>query len=172
MRALIVYESMFGNTELIARAIADGLAPITRAEVVNVDDAPAGLDGVDLLVVGGPTHVHGMSRPTTRQSAAEQAADGVRSQQRGVREWLGSLGPAPAGVRAAVFDTRIHKARWIVGSAAQGVAKLLSRRHYSLAAEPESFFVTTKEPIELLPGELRRARDWGNALAVQSAAKA
>lgn len=80
--------------------------------------------------------------------------------------------PAPAGARAAVFDTRIDKARWLVGSAAQGVAKLLSRRNYSLAAEPESFFVTTKEPIELLPGELVRARDWGNALAAQSAAKA
>ncbi|TNC19336.1 flavodoxin family protein [Amycolatopsis alkalitolerans] len=171
MRILVVYESMFGSTEQVARAIADGLAPVTQAEVVNVDDAPADLAGVDLLVVGGPTHVHGMSRASTRQSAADRSKEGVRSRERGMREWLDSLGRAPEGLRAAVFDTRVDKARWVTGSAAAGAAKLLRRKHFELVAEPESFLVTGADVAELVGGELARARDWGGALASTPVAK-
>ena len=59
MRVVIVYESMFGNTHLIADAIAEGLAPGNEVTVVPV--AQAGrelLDGADLVVAGGPTHIH------------------------------------------------------------------------------------------------------------------
>ncbi|TFD25655.1 flavodoxin domain-containing protein [Cryobacterium sp. TMS1-13-1] len=65
MRALIVYESMYGNTRLIAETIGRGLAP---AEVILVPTSQAAgvdLTQVDLLLVGGPTHVHGLSRPST-----------------------------------------------------------------------------------------------------------
>ncbi len=64
MRAVIVYESMFGNTHAIADAIGEGLEP--KLEVVVVPLAEAGrerLGDADLLVVGGPTHFHGMSHP-------------------------------------------------------------------------------------------------------------
>jgi len=170
MRAVVIFESMFGSTELIARAIAEGLAANT--EVVNVDDAPADFEGVDLLVAGGPTHVHGMSRPSTRKGALDQATDGIRSRRMGLREWLDSLGRANADTYAAVFDTRLDKPRWLVGSAARGAAARLRRRGYRMLAKPESFFVDGGTPGELLPGELDRAREWARAIAADSAAKA
>src|SRR5262249_1708788 len=70
MRAVVVYESMFGNTRTVAEAIAAGLSsssvPTTVVSVFSKEDVD--LHGVDLLVVGAPTHVHGM--PSTRSRAA------------------------------------------------------------------------------------------------------
>ena len=64
MRAVIIYESMFGNTHAIADAIAKGLEPLDNVVVVPVVEAGRErLGDADLLVVGGPTHFHGMSRP-------------------------------------------------------------------------------------------------------------
>lgn len=161
MRILMVFESMFGCTERVARAVADGLG---GAEVVNVDDAPDDLAGVDLLVVGGPTHVHGLSRASTRQSAAQQTKEEVRSKT-GVREWLDSLGTVPKGLSAAAFDTRLDKPRWLTGSAAQGVMKRLKLRGCKLVMPAESFFVHTGSgETELAGGELERAHAWGEVL--------
>ena len=78
MRTVVVYESMYGNTHLVADAIADGLrggSPGADVVVMPVADATAQvLADTDLVVVGGPTHVHGMSRPTTRHAAVDTAA--------------------------------------------------------------------------------------------------
>lgn len=75
MYALVVYESMFGNTAAVARAVAEGLA--TGFDVVLQEVATAVVDDdVSLLVVGAPTHVFGMSRPNTRQAAKEQGGNG------------------------------------------------------------------------------------------------
>ncbi|MTD59193.1 flavodoxin family protein [Amycolatopsis pithecellobii] len=166
MRALVVYESMFTNTEKVAKAIVEGLGADVSAEVVNVDDAPDELAGVDLLVVGGPTHVHGMTRPSTRKAAAEQATGDVRSHI-GVREWLATLKSPPAALCAAAFDTRLNKPRWLTGSAARGVAKELKRSRIKLVTAPQSFYVTGATPPELADGECARARDWGSALATE-----
>jgi hypothetical protein len=167
MRAVVVYESMFGNTELVARAVAEGLAPAHgEVEVVNVDDA--GQPGeVDLLIVGGPTHAYGMSRPGTREEAKRQAKDGVRSTT-GLREWLETLTTARSGAAAAVFDTRMGKPRWLTGSAAKGVAKRLRQHGYELVAPPESFIVDGTTPGKLREGELARAREWARGLAVRA----
>jgi hypothetical protein len=160
MRILVVFESMFGATEQIARAVGKGLS----AEVVNVDDAPTDLAGVDLLVVGGPTHVHGMSRATTRKSAAEQVDRPTRSET-GVREWLDSLGPVPRGLPVAAFDTRIDKPRVLTGAASLGIAKRLRRLGCRTAAPAESFFVGTDAAgTDPASGELDRAGAWGAAL--------
>lgn len=68
MRTVIVYESMYGNTHHVASAIAAGLAPNIEAVVVPVSQAgPELLESADLLIVGGPTHVHKMTRPMTRE---------------------------------------------------------------------------------------------------------
>jgi hypothetical protein len=159
MRILVVFESMFGATEQIARAVGRGLA----AEVVNVDDAPTDLSGVDLLVVGGPTHVHGMSRAETRKSAAEQGEQPTRSGT-GVREWLDSLGPVPRGLPVAAFDTRIDKPRLLTGAASVGIVKRLRRLGCRASAAAESFFVGTDAAgTGLAAGELARAEAWGAA---------
>ena len=71
MRAVVVYESMFGNTHVIADHVAEGLSGRFDVAVVPVGDATdATLLDADLLVVGGPTHVHGMSSRRSRQAAA------------------------------------------------------------------------------------------------------
>nr|BFE79344.1 hypothetical protein GCM10020093_019450 [Planobispora longispora] len=120
MRALVVYESMFGNTQTIARAIADGLATRMAVDVVEIGAAPAAVPGdVDLLVVGGPTHAFGMSRPNTRQSAVQQATSGLVSKGQGMREWLTALPGGAPRAAAAAFDTRV-KIPLIPGAARRG----------------------------------------------------
>ena len=75
MQAFVVYESMFGNTRAIAHAIGAGLADAFDVAVVPVAQADATrIRDADLIVVGGPTHVHSMSRASTRKGAAKQAA--------------------------------------------------------------------------------------------------
>ncbi len=69
MDALVVVESVFGNTRAVAEAIAAGLADRMTVRVVDVADAPTAVTGLDLLVVGGPTHAFGMSWSATRRSA-------------------------------------------------------------------------------------------------------
>jgi hypothetical protein len=163
MRALVVFESAFGNTEKIARAINEGLTSVVPTRAVEVGGAALELEGdVDLLVVGGPTHAFGMSRPGTRQQAAKQAEHGVVSNGIGIREWLESvLGPAPR--LAAAFDTRFKKPRLITGSAARSAEKRLRELGCRMAAPAESFFVSgTSGP--LLDGEVERARRWGERL--------
>ena len=91
MRALVVYESMFGNTRLVAEAVADGLSSVLDVDVVEVAAAPTSFDDVELLVVGGPTHAFGMTRQRTRDDArrqAEQSGHEVVSMGIGMREWL------------------------------------------------------------------------------------
>lgn len=62
MKALVVYESMFGNTEQVARAVATGLGRHLDVELVAVANAPDTVSDVDLVVVGGPTHAFSMTR--------------------------------------------------------------------------------------------------------------
>jgi hypothetical protein len=170
MRVLVVYESMFGNTREIATAVAEGLAPYARVDLVEVGDAETGDldDDVDLLVVGGPTHALGMSRPGTRESVVKQAPDGVVSTRIGVREWL-ETAKTVKDAHAAAFDTRLDKPAWLIGSAARGIAKRLRRCGSRLIAAPESFVVTGSDG-PLRDGEIERARRWGATLGAQRAA--
>lgn len=171
MRALIVYESMFGNTEEIARAVAKGLLPYLPASLVEVGDAPRELpDDVELLVVGGPTHGFGLSRPGTRDTAARQAGSSLVSRGQGLREWLRLLPSPRHEVSAAAFDTRFDKPRWLTGSAARGAAQALQRLGYRLVSKPVSFYVTsTSGP--LAEGQQERARDWGAAIGAAAASR-
>jgi hypothetical protein len=172
-KAVVVYESMYGNTHLIADAVAEGVAEAAGANdasvvVVAVDDAdPDVVSGVDLLVVGGPTHVHGMSRASTRKAAVEAAAkpdsdlevepdaEGV-----GLREWFDSL--EPLSLDAAAFDTRMKGPQAFTGRASKGIAKRLRDRGCTLVVEPESFLVTKEN--HLLDDEITHARTWGARL--------
>lgn len=168
MRALVVYESMFGNTEAVARAIADGIATRLPVDLMEVGEAPGVLPGdVALLVVGGPTHAHGMTKPESRADAGRRAGPRLVSRGIGIREWLTDLAPPPRPVVAAVFDTRIKGPKVLWGSAAKAATSLLARS-FSTIRGPESFLVDGPTgPVfdRLLPDELARARSWGADLA-------
>jgi hypothetical protein len=169
-RALVVFESMYGNTEAVARAIADGLGDHVPVEVVEVGAAPAAPDpDVTLVVVGGPTHAFGMSRPATRRDAAEKTGRTTVSRGAGVREWLENL-PARPDLRAASFDTRVARPR-VPGSAARAIRRRLRRRGTTPVDGPHSFFVEGSEG-PLIDGELERARAWGTGLAAAIAVPA
>lgn len=161
MRALVVYESMFGNTGKIASAVADGMADGADVSVVNVVDAPAVLPGdVDLLVVGGPTHVFSMSRVSTRRSAARRGA-AYTDLPEGIREWLQALPAAPSACTFAAFDTRVDMP--LLPGAASHAATRQAKKLGFTVLEPASFLVEGYEgPI--VAGQLERARDWGHGL--------
>ena len=169
MRALVVYESMFGNTREIAAAIADGLRATLTVDLVEVGAAPATIpDDVALLVVGGPTHAHGMTKPESRADSARRAGDRLVSRGGGIREWLATLDGGSSRVAAAAFDTRIKGPGILWGSAAKGADKLLRGRKLRVIAGPESFLVegpTGPSFDRLVEGEVERARRWGERLA-------
>jgi len=166
MNALVIFESMFGNTGLIAEAVADGLASRLAVEKVEVGRAPEHISPqVDLVVVGGPTHAFGMSRPGTRSKAADETDAPLMSPGIGLREWLAKVSRPDGQVSSATFDTRVDKPR-VPGSAAASGAKRLRRLGFRQVADPESFFVVGMTG-PLLPGEYERAHRWGEALATK-----
>lgn len=167
MQIAVVYESMYGNTAAIAAAVAEGMS-----EEGDVTPVPAGctLPGdIDLLVVGAPTHAHGLStrssRRTAEQIASEWRAPGVPEnghRGRGVRSMLAETTDVDA-TPAAVFDTRYEGSTLLTGSAARVIARKLRALGYRLVVEPESFFVEGSEG-PLKSGELERAMVWGRSL--------
>lgn len=164
MKALIVFESMFGNTEMVARAVAEGLGEQMQVDVVSAAEAPAPLfELVDLIVVGGPTHAFSMTRSGTREDAVRQGAH-VSTAADGIREWIERLHAGPHSEMVATFDTRVGKVRHLPGSAAKSAAKSLRKLGYKPVVPPASFFVADVAG-PLLEGELDRARDWGRQVA-------
>ncbi|MFE6867254.1 flavodoxin family protein [Kitasatospora sp. NPDC057692] len=176
MHTVIVYESLYGNTREIAEAIAEGVHgadPAASVDCLPVAEASAERTGsADLLVVGGPTHLRGMSSGISRRMAAaaearkegrEEAAREARAtaEGEGLRTWFRHLPDTGPGTRAAAFDTR--GADEGSGGAAPGIAHRLERHHYAVVAEPEGFVVEGLDG-PLRPGELDRARAWGAAL--------
>jgi hypothetical protein len=165
MKALVVYESFFGNTELVAQAITKGLSEHGEVEMVEVSKAPAELaEPVDLIVIGGPTHAFSMTRQSTREEALRQGAT-RGSTDVGVREWLENLHRGRHAELVATFDTKGEKVRHLPGSAARTVANALHRLGYRTAVKPMSFFVQGVSG-PLLDGELGRAQAWGERLGM------
>ena len=105
MNTLVVYDSTFGNTEQLARAIAGRLGALGPVGVRAVGATTPRITGqVDLLVIGGPTQGHGMS---SQMRAFTDSLEG------------GSL----QGTRGAVFDTRLRMPALLTGSAAKRIAR-------------------------------------------------
>jgi hypothetical protein len=172
-RALVVYESVFGDARTIAHAIAGGLSSAFPADVLAAGDAPAEIDpDVGLLVVGGPNHALGMPRPSTRKSAVKQYGADIADTGRGLHEWLEAVRVPGSGIPAAAFDTRGsgHPMLTKMDHAARTEEKLLGKLGASVVAPAEHFFVAdTKGP--LIDGEVDRARRWGGTLAELVAAR-
>jgi hypothetical protein len=173
MRAVVVYESMFGNTHAIADAIGkgigQGLEPVDNVVVVPVVEAGREqLGDADLLVVGGPTHFHGMSRTRTRKWAAATAQKPKNdlvldrdAEGPGVRGWLRALGHGHT--KFAAFDTRFKGPAVLRGRASRPISRKLRRHGFEVVAKPESFFVTSQNHLK--PGEEVRAQEWGKRLS-------
>jgi hypothetical protein len=171
MRALVVYESMFGNTHAVAQHIAEGIEAFAEATVVAVHDATAEqLASADLVVVGGPTHVHGMSSSRSRAGAVAMAEQDDELELdpdaygESLREWFDDLPDAAGdGRTAAAFDTRVHGSTLLTGQASKGIAKRLRSHGFDLVVDGESFFVDKSNHLE--PGEVDRATAWGHRVA-------
>lgn len=162
MRVLVVYESMFGNTKTVARAVAEAMAETLPVDFREVGSAPdLGQVEVDLLVVGAPTHAFSLSRARTREDAATKTGHGVISRERGVREWLDAT--SSARVPFATFETHVRKPN-LPGSAASAAAKRLRKLGGTEFDKPQTFYVDGMEG-PLLDGELEKAAAWGESLA-------
>jgi flavodoxin I len=149
MKTLVVYDSVFGNTEQVARSIASAIAgtvKLTKIGSVSAQD----LDGVDLLVLGSPT-VGGR--------ATKPMQDFVESIPRATAE----------KVRCAAFDTRLTmRFAKIFGYAAPRMADELSHKGGARASGPEGFIVKGRSG-PLADGELQRASTWGRGLSAEKA---
>lgn len=172
MRTVIVYESLFGNTRKIAEVVAEGIRaqqPGAEVSCIPVAEGTAAvIRGADLLIVGGPTHMRGMSSGMTRKM-------GVQGEQKkapdvhvepgfdgpGLRDWLHGLGKPTGSFSAAVFDTRAGVR--MAGGAAPGIARRLRRHGYRVLATEGYLIDDTQGPLRA--GELDRARDWGASLS-------
>ena len=159
MNAVVVYESHWGNTAAVARAIAEGIGP--DAQALTTDEAtPAVLAEADLLVVGAPVIAFGLPREGIRR----QLAGDIKAPRPAdvshplMRSWLDGL--APAHGWSAAFETRIW---WSPRGATATIEGRLKRAGYRKAARAERFIVAgSYGPMR--DGELERARSWGAAL--------
>ncbi|WP_345802681.1 flavodoxin domain-containing protein [Microbacterium sp. AZCO] len=166
-RVAVVYESMFGNTRRVAEAIAEGVSETATVEVSAVQRVQPWPLEPDVIIVGAPTHVHGLSRDSTRAEAVRWSEDPARhlaldasAKGTGVREWLLD-GALPASMFAA-FDTRADMPRIFTGSAAAAIDRQLRAHGLTRLAHPESFVVDKDNELE--GGEVDRAREWGRQL--------
>ena len=167
MRAIIVYESLFGTNRTIAEAIADGLGADADVTLVDAETAPSTIDGqLDLLVVGGPNHRFGLPRPATRADATADGETTRRAVERGLREWLEDLQLSRSGQPAAVWDTRRANPRFldVVDHGSRSITTRLRRAGARMVVDAEHFYSADGKGA-LVEGERDRARAWGARLA-------
>jgi len=146
MKILIIYDSVFGNTEKIAQTIGNAVGSQKDVQILRVSDVkPEQLMGLKLLIVGSPTHG---GRPTSA-----------------IRDFLNKVSESVIrGINVAAFDTRFStRLVRIFGYAAGRIADSLKRNGGTLIVSPEGFFVKGKEG-PLKEGELERAASWAKVI--------
>jgi flavodoxin len=143
MNALIVYDSQYGNTEKIARAIGNAIPGARELHGSEVDTSS--LESVELLIVGSPTH-GGRPMGAVKTFLSKVPATTIK------------------GVNVAAFDTRFEsRFAKLFGYAAGRIANSLKRKGGNFLVEPEGFFVEgTKGPPK--EGELERAAGWAGTI--------
>lgn len=155
MKALVIYDSAYGNTEKIAKTISKTLADNVNVKILPAKNANiAQLEDMDILVVGSPTH-GGRPTPGIENFLKEIPMNGLKN------------------TKVAAFDTRFDPDEHGLGLkivmnvlrfAAGKISKALTRKGGKLIAEPEGFIVEDKEG-PLKNGELKRASEWANLIS-------
>ena len=173
LSALVIVESMFGGTMSVAEAIVRGMAEHGSASLVSVTKVESDVHGHDLVVVGGPTHSHGMSTALSRERArilSLESADRLQLDEDsagiGVREWLERVPSGRLPGLYAAFDTRVRGMRILTGAASEQIDEALRERGSDAVVPPMSFLVAPDHM--LIDGELDRARQWGELLVVEA----
>jgi hypothetical protein len=159
MKAVVVYESLWGNTAAVAHAIAEGMGPDCRA-MSTAEACSSAMEGVEFIVAGAPLMGFSLPSDGMRQQEAtdRKAPKPADLSHPSMRNWLEEL--ASGDCRCATFETRF---KWSPGSAAKGIESRLKERGYR-PVEREKFLVAgTYGPMK--DGELDRARAWGEKLA-------
>lgn len=169
MNALVVYESLWGNTAAIARAIGEGIGPDTEVKHTGEID-PEDAAAAPLIVLGAPVHAFSLPTEATKKSVAERrlAPDEIRPDlsQPPLKEWIAGL-PRGSGF-AAAFDTRVRGPLGHGG--ASRIEKLLVEHGYQIADPSQGFYITNEKSVKaeasmLRAGEIDRAIEWGQLLA-------
>ena len=160
MKALVVYESFFGNTEKVAQAIGEGLGAQEQVEIRRVGEVESEhLTDLTLLVVGSPTRAF-HAAPSI--GAFLRTLDANR---------LDNVKVAAFDTRIATSDIKSAPLRFLVnffGYAAEPIAKKLAKKGGQPLVEPEGFMVSdTEGPLK--EGEIERARQWGQRIAAKAA---
>jgi hypothetical protein len=163
VRIAIVYEGSQGGSAAVARLLAAEAAIHGPVIVGEVGEIPISeLDGIDFLVVGGPTHRCGPAVGSESPAAAHVLRE-TALPANGIRHWLERV-PARPGFTAATYDTREPGLRVLTGTAALGLYRALRRRGCHLVTRPASFLVRPGSGTELLEGERERALTWATSV--------
>jgi flavorubredoxin len=161
MKAVVVYESLWGNTAAVARAIAEGIGAGTPAVTTDTASVETIADA-DLIVAGAPVLAFSLPTDAMRDNVATSEAGAPTPPDLAhpsMRSWLESL-PVGSG-RCAAFETRIW---WSPRGATGDIEKRLAQAGYRIVAKAHKFVVKDKYG-PLREGELERARNWGVELA-------
>jgi flavodoxin len=156
MKMVIVYFSKFGNTRRVAEAMGETLGQAGEVRVVGIDElAGVAREGVDLVVVGTPTHAFTVPQEVGRVLKAQRA-------------------DLLAGTSVAAFDTTVRRWPFRHLRASPKLLRHLRRLGGTPVAEPETFFVALRGAPEangadlLEEGQIDRARQWAAKLLGQS----
>lgn len=155
MKALVLYDSVFGNTAKVAQAIGEALKPDCDVVVKQVaESTPADFDGIDILIAGSPTRGF-KATPAFNKLLNELSRNALQ------------------GVRVGAFDTRMDVVTVdnkvltslvkVFGYAAEPTSKRLEKKGGRVVLAPAGFIVKDSEG-PLMEGELERAASWARAI--------
>lgn len=165
MNAIVVYESLWGNTAQVAKAIAEGLGEGARA-LSTADADTQAVSAADLIVAGAPLLAFNLPTDEVRASILQSPQPGqppADGSHPSMRQWLEGI--EVTGGRFASFETRIW---WSPGSSAKAIEKRLTDKGLTAIDTAQKFLVTGRYG-PLKEGEISRAREWGRKLASATA---
>lgn len=145
MKAIVLYDSKYGNTEQVAKGICSGMKEVGFSSVEcrrGSTVTPEELLSTEIWILGSPTHMGGVSRNFKQMI-----------------KWMG--GQDLQGIRGTAFDTRLENMK---GGASQRISEAMIRSGIQMLLDPESFIVKGRKG-PLAEGEEARAISFGRRIA-------